>query len=53
MKIAILTNTNNVFVEFNEQTFRELLKTYFAQTQDIDKALDAIIVALKEQTVVK
>ena len=43
-------NDGRIYVEFDEKTFREMLKTYVKKYNDIDKALDQIIVELKEQT---
>jgi len=53
VRIAILTESDDVYVAFPEETFRELLKTYFQRTGDIDAALDQIIIDLKKQTLYK
>lgn len=50
LKIAIIAEDGRIYVEFSPEQFRELLKTYFAKTKDFDKALDQIILELKEKT---
>jgi len=52
MKIAVILDDGSVYVEFDPQTFRELLKTY-TQSLTIDQALDKIIADLKQQTLYK
>jgi uncharacterized protein YaaN involved in tellurite resistance len=49
MKLAILYQDDEVFVQFEEEQFRKLFKLYFDKYQDIDKALDAIIADLRRQ----
>lgn len=52
MRIAILTQTDKVFVEFPEETFRKMLKTYVSKFEgDIDKAMDQIEKELKQLTI--
>lgn len=50
LKIAIINDDGRVYVEFDPKTFRKLLKTYFKETKDLDKALDKIIMDLKNET---
>jgi hypothetical protein len=50
LKIAIIAEDGRRYVEFDQETFRELLRTYFKKTKDIDKAMDQIILELKNQT---
>jgi uncharacterized protein YaaN involved in tellurite resistance len=49
-RIALIYQDDRVYVEFKPKTFKQMLRTYFAKTKDIDKALDQIIVELKNQT---
>lgn len=52
MRYAILTDTDKVFVEFSESTFRELLKTYLPKNNnDVDRAMDQIREELKQLTI--
>lgn len=52
MRYAILTDTDKVFVEFPESTFRELLKNYLPKNgNDVDKTMDQIKEDLKRLTI--
>ncbi len=54
MKLAILYQSGEVFVEFSPEVFLELLKTYLDQYDgDIDRAFFQIQKELKEQTRLK
>lgn len=50
MRVAIIYNEKDVFVEFSDSIFRDLLKTYIDKYGDVDLALDEIIKELKEKT---
>jgi len=50
LKIAIINDDGRVYVEFDPDTFRKLLKAYLKKMKDIDKALDQIILELKDKT---
>lgn len=50
MKLAVVYDDGAVMVQFEERTFRELLKTYLEQYKDIDIAFDKVIADLKERT---
>jgi len=47
LKIAIIYEDKGVYVQFSESKFRELLLKYFDQYQDINKALDNIVMDIK------
>lgn len=52
MRYAILTDTDKVYVEFPEDIFRQMLKTYLARnSNDVDKAMDQIRKELKQLTI--
>lgn len=52
MRFAILTNTDKVFVEFPEDIFRQMLKTYLHKNDnDVDKSMDQIKEELKQLTI--
>ncbi len=54
MKIAILYNDNKIYVEFETEQFKTLLKEMLKQTNgDIDKAFEQIIKLLKHKTLIK
>ena len=54
MKIAIILDNKDIYVEFNESKFRELLKIMLKEFNgDSDKALDKIIALLKKETLKK
>lgn len=53
MRIAVVYDEKKIYVEFGPDKFRELLKKYFAETGDIDKALDMIIADLKKAVLKK
>lgn len=50
MRVAIIYNDKDVYVEFKPEKFREILNKYFNEYKNIDKALDKIIFDLKEET---
>lgn len=49
MKLAVLFEDDKIFVEFQEEKFRELFKSYFKEYKDIDKTFDAIIMDLRRK----
>ncbi len=54
MKIAILTDLGEVYVELAPDDFKAMLKKFLIETNyDVDKALERIIVDLKKQTLYK
>lgn len=54
MKIAIIADTGQIYVEFPPDVFKEMLKKYLFDTNnDVDRALELIIVDLKKQTLYK
>lgn len=51
MRLAIVYNDSDIYVEFNESKFRELLKIMLKEFEgNSDMALDKIIKLLKEET---
>jgi hypothetical protein len=51
LRIAIVYGDKDVFVEFREDVFRELLKMYLKKNKgDIDVTMDQIISELKKKT---
>ena len=50
MRIVILYDNNEVYVEFNPEKFKELLKKYMEDTSDISIAIDKIVEDLKNIT---
>ncbi len=52
MRIAILYEDKNVFVEFSPKVFKKMLKTYMGlkSSKKIDEAFEKIIKDLKNQT---
>lgn len=52
MRIAVIYNDQDVFVEFKPEVFKELLRKYLAETGDIDKAFEKIIQDLKKKTLI-
>lgn len=54
MRIAILTDTDRVYVEFPNDVFRLLLITYIRKYNgDVNLAMDQIEQELKELTITK
>lgn len=54
LRIAIIFDEKEVFVEFNPDTFRELLSSYLKDKQgDSNLAMDAIERDLRKQTLYK
>lgn len=52
MRYCILTDTDKVFVEFPEDTFRQMLKNYLPQNNnDVDRAMDQIRDELRQLTI--
>ena len=49
MRLAILYEDDSIFVEIQEEKFRQLFKVYFKEYGDIDKALNEIIADLKRK----
>jgi len=51
MRVAILYNNKDVYVEFSPEKFRKLLKEMLKEYKgDSDKALDAIVSLIKKET---
>jgi len=50
MHLAIIDDNDEIFVEFKEPIFRELIKKHFEETKDIDKAFDIVIAKLRHLT---
>lgn len=50
LSIAVLYNEGDVYVEFTEVVFRELLQTYLEKYGSIDEAFDRIKLELKQKT---
>jgi len=50
MRIAVITESNDVYLEFTPDKFRQLFKEYFNKTRDIDKSFDLIIEDLRKET---
>jgi len=56
MRIAIIYNDEDVFVEIKPKTFKKLLKSYMGvskrskTSQKVDKAIEKIILDLKNKT---
>ena len=50
MHLAIVDDNDQVFVEYSEQVFRQLIKKYFSEFNDIDKAFDEVSMKLRELT---
>ena len=48
MRIAYIYNDKDVYAEFSDEKFRDLLKKYIEKYGDIDRALDQIVTDLKE-----
>ena len=53
LKIAIIYENSQVYLEFSPEKFRELLKKYFKEAKSIDEALDKIIEEIKKETQTK
>lgn len=53
MRIAILYNDKDIYVEFDPKQFKEILKDYLNKYNDVDKAIDNIIMDLKKETLTK
>ncbi len=47
MRLAIVYNENDIYAEFNPDDFKKLLKKYFEEYKDIDKAFDKTSEVLK------
>ena len=47
MRIAIIYDTKETYVEFNSAKFREIFKKFFEETGDVDTTFDAIEKQLK------
>ena len=50
MKAVILYNDSNIYVEFEPDKFKELLKKYMEETNDVSIAIDKIVEDLKQLT---
>jgi len=50
MRVAIIYNDKDVYVEFEPKKFRKILNKYFDEYKTINKALDQIILDLKKET---
>ncbi|MBU0959699.1 MAG: hypothetical protein KKB31_07170 [Nanoarchaeota archaeon] len=53
MKIAIVHKDDEIIVSFEERKFRELLKKFMEEYNDIDKSFEEIIKLLKKQLLTK
>lgn len=53
MRIAVIYNDEDIFVEFTSEVFKEMLKNYLAKFKDVDQAFEQIIRELKEKTITK
>lgn len=52
MRIAIVYNDNDIYVEFSPEKFKLLLKEVMKETDgDIDKSFEQIIGLLKKETI--
>jgi hypothetical protein len=49
MRIAILYKDNQVYVEFDPKTFREIFKKYFKETNNIDETFERIEKDLRKE----
>jgi hypothetical protein len=50
MNLAIIDDNDQVFVQYSETVFRQLIKKYFQEFNDIDKAFDEVSMRLRELT---
>ena len=53
MRIAVITEQNETYVEFPPDVFVDLLETYFEKSGSIKEAMEAVIIDLKQQTLYK
>ena len=53
MRIAIIYNDKDIYVEFDPEKFRKLFKQYFSKYKDIDEAFDNIIKDIKKASLSK
>ncbi len=49
MRVAILYNDNDIFVEFSTEKFRELLEKYTKELGSVTKALDRVVREIKKE----
>lgn len=53
MRIAVIYNEKDIFLEYDTNTFKGLLEKYYKQYNDISKALDCIERDLKKEVLRK
>ena len=53
LKLVILFENKEVWIEFSPFKFRRLLKKYFKEYKSIDLALDEVIKDIKKETLTK
>ena len=53
MRLAIVDDNDEVFVEYDVEVFRKLLVKYFDEYKDLTRAFDEVITQLKNLTLRK
>ena len=53
MRLAIVDDNDEVYVEYSTEVFKKLLIKCFEETKDLDRAFDDVIVSLKNLTLRK
>lgn len=52
-RVAIIAENDKIYLEFSPEKFKILLKKYFEEEGDIDKAIDKIIKDIKKELIRK
>jgi hypothetical protein len=53
MRLAIIDENDQVYVEYSTEVFRKLLNKYFEEIKDLDRAFEQVITDLKNLTLRK
>ena len=53
MRLAIVDDNDEVFVEYDVEVFRKMLNKYYGESNNLDKAFDEVITQLKNLTLRK
>ena len=53
MRLAIIDDNDQVYVEYSAEVFRKLLDKYFLEFNSLDRAFDEVVMQLKNLTLRK